>query len=237
MTIERDWELKEAARALRNLDYFSMTDLEKSRLEKELKQQLEKSGMPVKEVDMMPPIEESNCYKDVTRERKSPPIILTAEQVRNHSQLYTQEGMPTQEGIYKFPSGAKRSAKMLRYDLIPKVALDRLAQRFTGKINDQGNPDGGALKYGEGNWEKGLPTSDVINHIINHITQYSNYFRIALTTGIKNGLKGIDLTEYIVDSLQSCSKADDDLAAAMWGLTVLMHQEENGMFHDDFFPI
>jgi len=201
MTIERDWELKEAARALRNLDYFSMTDLEKSRLEKELKQQLEKSGMPVKEVDTTQDEKIINEYNQAMKE-------ISGE-------------------MYQFPTGAKRSSKMPRYDLIPKIALDRLAQRFTGDIINN-IPSGGALKYGEGNWEKGLPTSDIINHIINHITSASNHFRIALTQ-----TKDMELVR---GSFHAAMQRDDDLAAAMWGLCVLMHQEETAFFHDDSFP-
>jgi len=134
------------------------------------------------------------------------------------------------ESMIHFETGAKRSSKMPRYDLIPKVALDRLAQRFTGKLDENNKPDGGALKYGEGNWEKGLPTSDVINHTMNHLTNYMNKFRVALSDPNTN-------MEYVRSRMVTESIIDDDLAAAMWGLAVLIYQEGTAFFHDDSFPI
>lgn len=136
--------------------------------------------------------------------------------------------------MQKFKSGAIRSSRMVRFDLIPKCLNERLAQRFTGQIID-GEPDGGALKYGEGNWEKGLPTSDVINHSINHLLNYQEQFRVALTAGIHEGLVGEALMNHVRKEMKSASAHDDDLAAAVWGISVLMSQEETGMFHDDNF--
>lgn len=143
----------------------------------------------------------------------------------------------------EFKSGAKRSERKPRYDLIPKVALDRLANRFTGElihgipqypgdpVANQSKPTGGALKYGECNWEKGLPTSDVINHIYDHLTSYVNIFRENLKTW-----KG-DMN-LVVKGMKHHSVSEDDLAAAMWGLVVLMHQEDsNRMYHDDKYTI
>jgi hypothetical protein len=126
---------------------------------------------------------------------------------------------------------------MYRYDLIPKVAIDRLAFRYTGHYGYQQVPEGGALKYGEGNWEKGLPTSDVINHTIHHLTNYQNAFRDALTKNIHAGLIGDDLMHAVRMTMSFHTRNDDDLAAVMWGCSVLMHQEGTGMFHDDQFPL
>lgn len=144
--------------------------------------------------------------------------------------------------MHEFKTGAKRSDLKPRYDLIPKVAIDRLAKRFTGEsvsLNPLGDPDalftkseatGGALKYGECNWEKGLPTSDVINHIYDHLTTYVNQFRVALRNS--NG----DMN-FVQTCLRTDSKREDDLAAAMWGIVVLMHQEDSKMYHDDRFTV
>src|SRR3990167_6881570 len=45
-----------------------------------------------------------------------------------------------------FGTGAKRSARALRYDLMPPIALERLAKIYTT----------GAEEYGIGNWSKGM---------------------------------------------------------------------------------
>lgn len=89
----------------------------------------------------------------------------------------------------KFPSGAVRTtdANHVRYDLISTVGLRRLAARYAM----------GAKKYKPHNWEKGLPASDTMNHVLNHINLW---------------LAG--------------DKSDDNLAGAAWGLFALMHFEE-----------
>src|SRR3990167_1512047 len=126
-----------------------------------------------------------------------------------------------------YKTGAKRSSRVPRYDLIPLTALKRLAVRFTGKeVN--GEPDGGALKYGEVNWIRGLPTSDVINHIEEHFRTWVECFRN------NSFLYGNDM-EKIREAMNECSKQNDHLAGAMWGLCVLMHQEMTALFHDDKF--
>ena len=197
---EKDFQEKVELLLTQNSGSFYGTNLNKSNFLRAMWKLLLQYGGQVKEADTMQPIEKQNQI----------------------NQLH-----PEQAEMHQFPTGAKRSSKMPRYDLIPKIALDRLAQRFTGDIINN-IPSGGALKYGEGNWEKGLPTSDVINHIINHITSASNHFRIALTQ-----TKDMELVR---GSFHAAMQRDDDLAAAMWGLCVLMHQEETAFFHDDSFP-
>lgn len=152
-------------------------------------------------------------------------------------QLYARGGQEKDQGmtqpispvepVQKFSTGAVRSERMLRYDLIPKVAIDRLADRFTGGVDASGKPTGGARKYGENNWRKGLPTSDVINHVINHLTLYMDYFQI--------GLASSENAEQLTAMMRANSYAEDDLAGAMWGISVLMYQEEHGMFFDDLY--
>lgn len=136
--------------------------------------------------------------------------------------------------MQEYKTGAKRAQRMPRYDLIPKIFIDRLALRFTGDLVD-GIPNGGALKYGESNWERGLPTSDVINHIINHLTSYQDRFRQSLSLAIQTNSNTVMLS--VQNLMQAHSEEDDDLAAAAWGIAVLMYQEGTGMFHDDQFPL
>lgn len=88
-----------------------------------------------------------------------------------------------------FQTGAKRSSDAVstRYDLISPVGLRRLAETYAE----------GAAKYGDNNWHKGFPVSDVMNHCLKHINQW---------------LSG-DTTE-------------DHLAHAAWNLFAVMHYEE-----------
>ena len=91
--------------------------------------------------------------------------------------------------IVTFDSGAKREARRLpRYDLIPPDALGRLAMIYTE----------GAEKYGERNWEKGIPFSNLYNHAMEHIRRW---------------LEG--------------DNSEDQLAKAAWGLFAMMHFEQH----------
>ena len=60
-----------------------------------------------------------------------------------------------------FPSGAVRSsdAEHVRYDLVTPIGLRRLAETCAE----------GAKKYGDFNWQKGIPASQMLNHAIRHI--------------------------------------------------------------------
>jgi hypothetical protein len=89
----------------------------------------------------------------------------------------------------KFKTGAVRSsdAAGVRYDLVSPIGLRRLAETYAE----------GAEKYGVGNWLKGFPASDLLNHLMKHIDQW-----------------------------RSGDKTEDHLAHATWGLFTLMHFEE-----------
>jgi len=67
-------------------------------------------------------------------------------------------------GTRQFPSGAVRStdADNERYDLVSPVAMRRLAEVCAE----------GATKYGDFNWEKGLPVADLLNHGLRHLFLY-----------------------------------------------------------------
>jgi hypothetical protein len=83
------------------------------------------------------------------------------EQNRNRSEI---ENKIESGEFKKFDSGAIRGTDKddRRYDLIPKHALDSLAETLAY----------GAKKYGALNWRKGIPDSDLINHCLQHIFDY-----------------------------------------------------------------
>ena len=100
---------------------------------------------------------------------------------------------PHHGGQRKFSTGAVRSTSVdhLAYDKIPPIGLRRLAERCKkGEINYPG-------EYQGLNWLKGLPASDVINHMMAHFEKY-----------------------------RSGDRTEDHLAALAWGAFVLMHYEE-----------
>ncbi len=67
----------------------------------------------------------------------------------------------TEGSSVKYESGAVRSsdAEGTRYDLISPVGLAAVAAACAE----------GAAKYGDYNWEKGMPANDMLNHAIRHI--------------------------------------------------------------------
>lgn len=139
--------------------------------------------------------------------------------------------------VHVFSTGAKRSERVARYDLIVQSFLDRLARRCTGELDPKGMATGGALKYGEGNWEKGLPTSDVLNHALQHLHKLAELFRTSLSVAQssfpENDWAG--KMEYVRIQVAYALTVDDDLGGAAWGLMVLAHQLETGFFHDPLF--
>jgi hypothetical protein len=68
------------------------------------------------------------------------------------------------EQMHVFKSGAKRSGKKPRYDLISPVFLKGIAEVLTS----------GAEKYGEHNWKRGDKemANDCINHLIEHLYKF-----------------------------------------------------------------
>lgn len=73
---------------------------------------------------------------------------------------------PTQPEMHKFESGAKSTVVKPRYDLIPLVAEQMLAERFAY----------GADRHGEGNYLKGsndpVFLRDRKNHLFEHLKAY-----------------------------------------------------------------
>jgi len=105
--------------------------------------------------------------------------------------------------VKKWSTGAKRDnlEGKGRFDLLSSIALYRLAlvAEYGGK------------HYGDHNWEKGMPLSNLLNHAIRHIYLYI----------------GGDRTQ-------------DHLAKAMWGLHAAIHTEhsiKNGLLPTDLDDI
>ena len=95
----------------------------------------------------------------------------------------------TTPGVKQFATGAVRSSDRegQRYDLISPIGLRRLAETC----------DEGAQKYGDYNWERGMPIGEMLNHAVAHIYNY---------------LAG--------------DRTEDHLAHAAWNLFGAMHSEE-----------
>lgn len=89
----------------------------------------------------------------------------------------------------QYATGAVRSAdaEATRYDLVSHVGMRRLAETCAE----------GAAKYGDRNWEKGMPVTVMLNHGLRHIFMY---------------LAG--------------DASEDHLAHAAWNLFGAMHMEE-----------
>lgn len=66
----------------------------------------------------------------------------------------------------EFPSGAVRDmgTGKGRFDLLPMCALMRLARHF----------EAGAEKYGEHNWQKGIPAHSFLDSAFRHLVKYAD---------------------------------------------------------------
>ena len=64
----------------------------------------------------------------------------------------------------EFPTGARRDIQRGkgRYDLLPAQALMRLARHF----------ENGAVKYGDNNWEKGMPLNRYLDSAFRHMVKF-----------------------------------------------------------------
>ena len=89
----------------------------------------------------------------------------------------------------KFSTGAVRDIQngKGRYDLISPIFLRRLAKHY----------ENGAVKYGDRNWEKGIPIGRFLDSASRHINEY------------REGMRD-----------------EDHLAAAAWNIACIIHTEE-----------
>jgi hypothetical protein len=92
------------------------------------------------------------------------------------------------EQFHQFKTGAVRGreAEGERWDLVPALGLVRVARTCAE----------GAARYGVGNWLRGIPVSDLVNHAIRHMYLY---------------LAG--------------DRSEDHLAHAAWNLLAACHME------------
>jgi hypothetical protein len=143
------------------------------------------------------------AYRNRKYDQNPVPIVnMPAEPIRKE---YTAIIRPVggchpggEEAIRKFESGAIRSSDVdhLRFDLIPHLALKRLAARYGM----------GAQKYGDHNYLKGIPFSNIINHMEAHINKFK---------------------------ADPSSASDDDLAAIGWAaFTLMVFQETRPELND-----
>lgn len=67
-------------------------------------------------------------------------------------------------GVVEFATGAVRGsdAHQERWDLISPIGLRRVARTCAE----------GAAKYGDFNWERGMPVHDLLNHALRHLYLY-----------------------------------------------------------------
>jgi len=88
--------------------------------------------------------------------------------IREERRMKEQQGdrvMKEQQGDrVKFATGAVRSgdAEATRYDLVSPIGLEAVARTCAE----------GAAKYGDWNWESGMPVHDLLNHALRHLYQY-----------------------------------------------------------------
>lgn len=99
----------------------------------------------------------------------------------------------------KFDTGAQRDSgdNKSRPDLMSPFALMRIGKRFKE----------GADTYGEGNWEKGMPFTQLIASASRHLLEY---------------MMG--------------DRSEDHLSAAIWNIQAIIHFEEVGRDELDDMP-
>ena len=89
----------------------------------------------------------------------------------------------------EFGTGAVRDTQLNkgRFDLINPIVSKRLAQHYSN----------GAKKYGDNNWQKGIPSTRYMDSTLRHLNSY---------------LEG--------------DRSEDHLAAALWNISGIIYNEE-----------
>lgn len=91
----------------------------------------------------------------------------------------------------EFSTGAHRdsSSGKGRYDLISPIALQRLARHY----------ENGAVRYGDRNWEKGIPLHSYFDSAVRH------------------------LYKWLLNKLLGREQDEDHLSAAIWNIMCIVH--------------
>ena len=137
-----------------------------------------------------------NARRATTRIEPSPEGLIEVD-LRHFKEAYPESLVAA--NIQHFEGGAKRSkdADPWRFDLIPSCALRRLAAIYKE----------GAEKYGPANYKSGIPFSNIVNHLENHLHLW---------------MVGND--------------DEDHLAKVMWGIaTIMWFQGNNRDDLDDIY--
>ena len=85
----------------------------------------------------------------------------TEASAAKYAERLNGDGLLNEGTTAKFGTGAVRSDTFeeFRYDLVSPIGLREVARACAE----------GAEKYGDWNWEKGMPVNDLLNHAIAHI--------------------------------------------------------------------
>lgn len=126
------------------------------------------------------------CYEDSMRLINLKEFDVTKSTYEESSPAYTTKDSGLRED---FATGARRDVQLdkPRYDLIPVGPLRRLAELYAR----------GAAKYGEHNYQKGIPYRRVYASLFRHLIQWA-----------------------------SGDRSEDHLAAVAWNAFALMYYED-----------
>lgn len=112
---------------------------------------------------------------------------------------------PESDMRIQFATGAVRGVDVsanCRYDLITPIGLRALAETY-GE---------GSIKYGDNNWKKGIPRSNLLKHAINHIEAYR----------LLHELGSAEKYEEIFEK-SGIDPDEPHLAHAVWNLMTIIH--------------
>lgn len=123
-------------------------------------------------------------------------LVSTAKHINVCSKCGCNPCICNRPETQTFEGGSKRDKELIPcYHLYPREALRRTLERYSH----------GRIKYGDRNWECGLPAEDCYNRAIEHLSKYVNGFT-----------------------------DEDHLAAAVFNINCIMTYEEEGQVPIDF---
>lgn len=117
--------------------------------------------------------------------------VTPSSKKAHKAELVSPDGLDKIDTCMKrFDTGAVRGTDCadVRYDLISPIGLRRIAETYAE----------GAKKYGDTNWQKGIPTRDLLNHALKHLQMWQ----------------------------EEKISGEDHLAHAAWNIIAMMHTEE-----------